>query len=452
MQAGASNLEETENRPNLIHQQGEAPVKPLKKTNEAARRTPRINLPRAPRAELGRVIAGPWLQKPELLLSVHDDFETLRSVWTALEAEADCTAFQTYAWLSTWHRHIGAKQGVEPAVVVGWDRASESEPLFIFPLGLKRGLLGTRLVWLGGEFCDYQAPILAPHFSKSVRGDQFRTLWAEVRAALPEHDIVELDRLPEMVGGQANPFLALGNTTQHASSAHMTRLKPSWAEYYGEKRSSGSKKRDKQKRRKLEEFGAVTLVTPEDPAEIAASVEALIEQKTATFNRMGVANPFDRPGVRDFYMDLATNAETRGLVHVCHLDVGGKIAAANWSVSFGGRYHYVLASYAENEDFAKRGPGMIQLMEIMRHATETGHTEFDFTIGDEAYKDDWCEVEIRLHDHLEAVTVRGWLALFPAVLHRRAKRFIKQTPVLWEAFTRLRAAAGSLPVPGVARA
>lgn len=412
------------------------------------------SVPGGTAGESGQVLRGPWLMKPEVLISVHEELEPLRAAWTALERGGDCTAFQTHAWLSAWQRNIGARRGIRPCIVAGWSAGGggEGRVLFILPLGLKRGLSGTRLVWLGGELCDYQAPLLAADFPRHVRHDQVKALWAEIRAALPHHDIVDLDRLPEMVGAQPNPLLRLGNAAPHPSAAHMTRLKPDWNDYYAGKRSSGSRKRDKQKRRKLEESGAVELVTAETPEDIALTVDALIEQKSLTFARMGIANPFERPGVRDFYMELAANPASRGFIHVCRLEVGGRIAAANWGVSFGGRYHYVLASYAEQEEFARRGPGMIQLMELMRHATETGHSEFDFTIGDEGYKDQWCEVEIPLYDHLEAVTPRGWLALQPAIAYRRAKRFIKQTPVLWEAFTCLRAFAGSLPGRALAQA
>lgn len=399
----------------------------------------------------GRVIDGPWRETPEVLLSVHGEFASLRNVWTALEQTGDCTVFQSYAWLSAWFAHVGKLEGIEPCIVTGWDAGGDGA-LFILPLGIQHGQLGAKLVWLGGGLCDYQGPLLSKAFPHRVRQGRFKALWKQVRQTLPEHDVVELSRMPERIGGQANPFMQLGHISQHASSAHMTRLKPTWDAYYDGKRSSGSKKRDRQKRRKMEEFGATQLVTPTDKAAIARTVEALIEQKSATFARMGVVNMFQKPGVRDFYMALATDATNEGLIHVAHLDVGGKIAAANWGVSFGGRYHYVLASYAEQEDFAKRGPGLIQLMDLMKHATEAGHTEFDFTIGDEGYKADWCEVEVKLYDHLEAETVRGLLTLLPQMAFLKVKRFIKQTPVLWQAFTRLRAAAGSLPGDIVARA
>lgn len=396
----------------------------------------------------GVVVDGPWRASSEIRLSLHGDLASLRADWTALETTGDCTVFQSYAWLSTWFRHVGARQGIEPCIVTGRD-AGDDGALFILPLGLQHGIFGTRLVWLGGCLCDYRGPLLSRTFSQRVRAGQFKAIWRRITAMLPHHDIVELGCMPEKIGRQANPFMQLGRISAHASSAHMTRLKPTWEAYYNAKRSSASKKRDRQKRRKLEEFGSAMLVTPTGKAAIAETVEALIVQKSASFARMGVANPFEQPGVRDFYLALAT--ETDGFIHTCRLDVGDKVAATNWGVSFGGRYYYVLASYAEQEEFAKRGPGVIQLMELMKYATETGHAEFDFTVGDEGYKGDWCEVEIKLYDHLASASALGFLMLLPVTAFLKAKRFIKQTPVLWQAFTRLRAAAGSLPSFGPVR-
>jgi CelD/BcsL family acetyltransferase involved in cellulose biosynthesis len=44
------------------------------------------------------------------------------------------------------------------------------------------------------------------------------------------------------------------------------------------------------------------------------------------------------------------------------------------------------------------GPGAAHLMEIMARAIERGCTIFDFTIGDEPYKRDWCEERQALYD------------------------------------------------------
>ena len=378
--------------------------------------------------------------RPQVLISIHEEIEPLKAVWQTLEKTGDCTAFQTYAWISAWQRHIGTKQGVKPAIVVGWD--SEGGALFILPLGIENGLICHKLAWLGGDLCDYNAPLLSKAFPRHVSPAQFPALWDGIRETLPTHHIVTLGRMPERVGEQANPMMTLGGLRRNASSAHMTMLKEDWESYYGEKRSSGSKKRDKQKRRKTEELGAVSLVTPESTEEKLRSLDILMEQKSVTFARMGVANLFDKPGYRDFYRDLVGNPDAEGMIEVNHLAVGDTVAAANWGVSFGGRYHYVLASYDENCDAARFGPGMIQLMELMERASANGHTVFDFTIGDEGYKDQWCETEISLFDHVEPNNLVGWLGLGPRIAYLEAKRFIKQTPVLWQGFTRLRAAKG----------
>ena len=78
----------------------------------------------------------------------------------------------------------------------------------------------------------------------------------------------------------------------------------------------------------------------------------------------------------------------------------------------------------------------------MRYAIEHGCREFDFTIGDEPYKRDWCDIEIKLYDHRSAATVRGWLAVLPAIAFSRVKRVIKQTPFLWRLFVKTRARLG----------
>jgi CelD/BcsL family acetyltransferase involved in cellulose biosynthesis len=378
--------------------------------------------------------------RPEVLISLHDDFEPLKNVWQKLEREGDATPFQSYVWLSAWQRHIGTTRRIKPAIVVGWDSAGGA--LFILPLGIEQGIVLNRLVWLGDGLGDYQGPLLGKDFSRQVSAAQFPALWDDIRGLLPSHQIVTLGRMPERIGGQANPFMVLGNMRRHASSAHLTMLKEDWASYYGEKRSSGSKKRDKQKRRKTEELGEVRFVTPARAEERLATLEALVAQKSVAFARMGVANIFEKPGHLDFYRALAADPDAQELLHVSHLMVGNSVAAASCGLSMGGSYFYILASYDEAAEAARFGPGVIHLMELMSHATETGHRVFDFTIGDEAYKENWCEVEVPLFDYFEPNTLAGWVSVGPQIVFLQAKRFIKQSPVLWQGFTRLRAAIG----------
>jgi len=44
-------------------------------------------------------------------------------------------------------------------------------------------------------------------------------------------------------------------------------------------------------------------------------------------------------------------------------------------------------------------------------------------------------------DHLAAATLRGCVAVVLTLAYRSGKRFIKRTPALWQAFSKVRAIA-----------
>jgi CelD/BcsL family acetyltransferase involved in cellulose biosynthesis len=261
-----------------------------------------------------------------------------------------------------------------------------------------------------------------------------------------KHDVVELTQMPEMVGAQANPFVQL-QVGLNPSGAHLTQLAGAWDEFYTARRSSGTRRRDRTKLKRLAEHGEVRLVDPTDMADIARTLETLIDQKSQAFARMGVQNLFARPGYRDFFLDLATSPRTRHLVHVSRLEVGTNWAAVNLGLTFRDTYYHVLASYGDGE-VARFGPGAAHLRDLLRRAIGLGFRRFDFTIGDERYKFEWSDTEMQLYDHVAAATFRGWPQVFLALAFRRLKRLIKQSPVLWRSFSLLRAKSASLRPPG----
>src|SRR5581483_7850814 len=285
--------------------------------------------------------------------------------------------------------------GVVPAIVTG---RRNGRLLFLMALAVEPGRIVRRLVWHASGVCDYNAPLLAPEFARAVGKDRFPALFARVRDALRRSglrfDAVVLEKMPETLGAQPNPFMALA-TTLNPSGAYLTRLGRDWDSFYLEKRSSATRRRDRTKRKRLGDIGEVRYVVPAGTDEIVSSMTTLIEQKSRAFARMGVPNLFARPGYREFFLDYATGDETRAIAHVSRLDVGDCRAALNFALMFRGRYYHVLASY-DGGEVAKFGPGAAHLHELMRHAIEHGCTEFDFTIGDEPYKRDWSDTELAL--------------------------------------------------------
>src|SRR5262245_27925621 len=99
----------------------------------------------------------------DLRLSVSGDLSALEQEWRAFEQRADCTAFQSFDWLSIWQQCVGERTGVAPAVVTG--RNGSGDLLFILPLATRRSRLARELTFLGRDLGDYNAPLLAPHFA-----------------------------------------------------------------------------------------------------------------------------------------------------------------------------------------------------------------------------------------------------------------------------------------------
>jgi D-aspartate ligase len=386
---------------------------------------------------------------PDLGVVIHDNLEAVESEWRRFEDIADCTAFQSFDWLATWHRHIGRPDGVRPVIVVG--SYADGETAFILPLAIAPKLGSKRLCWFGQEQCDYNAPLLARDFSQRVSPERFLAAWRALRGQMQRdpglrHDWIELEKMPQMIGAQINPFMSL-DVTANASGAHLTQLGDDWEKFYFAKRTSATRRRDRAKRRHMSEYGEIRFVTATEVDDARRTLETLIDQKHRAFARRGIRDIFARPGLREFFLDLASNPKIRHRFHISRVEVGDTWAAANFAILFGDCYYHVLASYEDDAAVSHYGPGALHLRELLAHAIKLGLRRFDFTIGDEPYKDEWSDTSVKLYDHSAATTWRGWPVSAASTARRRLKRFVKQTPAIWKFVSRLRAAVGALLHP-----
>jgi CelD/BcsL family acetyltransferase involved in cellulose biosynthesis len=381
-----------------------------------------------------------------IALTVCTDITAIAGEWRAFQRQADCTVFQTVEWMETWQCHIGAGKDVRPAIVAG--RGKDGELLFIFPLATQPAGLARELVWLGSELCDFNAPLLAPQFSQAVHPAAFKRLWRSIADGIQReprlrYDLINLEKMPAMIGGQQNPMLSIG-VALNPSGAYETAISSDWETFYTAARSSSTRRRDRSKRNHLAEMGEVRLFTPDQPKDIETSLGILMQQKARSFARMGIGNMFAKPGYREFYTALATAPQSQHLVHVSELKVGARAAAANLGLTFRDRYYYVLASYDDDEQVSRWGPGAAHLHELMRYAIEHGFKTFDFTIGDESYKRDWCDQSRPLYDYIASASMTGSLIALRIRLAHWLKRSIKQSPFLWSTFSKYRALAGAV--------
>lgn len=361
----------------------------------------------------------------------------LEPVWREFERTAVGHVFQTYDFTSAWCSHVARARGVDP--VVATVEAQDGRMLALLPLGVRRRA-GTRTVeWLGGEQADYHSGLYSPEFLTRLSVDRtaFDAFVKDVIAAIGGADLLHFVQMPAEQGKTTNPFL-LGPTYPNANGAHATRLLPDWETYYAAKRKSGWRRTDRSKERRFAELGEITFDIATDAATTDEILAALFEQKRLGLARIGVDDMFAPHGVREFYRQIAHDRlEGKGYALLSALRCGGAIAATSLGFAYRGTYYYVLHSY-DLDTFAEHSPGRQLMYRLMRWCFENGIEIFDFTIGDEGYKDNWCEISLQLVDAAMPLTARGSMASRVLRVREQAKRRIKADPTLWSATVKVR--------------
>src|SRR5262249_21105096 len=175
-------------------------------------------------------------------LTVQSELREIEADWKAFERAADCTVFQVFDWLAAWQRHVGARNGTVPVIVLGRD--AHGKLLFILQLAIETRGLVRHLTWLGTGLCDYNAPLPAAHFSDHAGSRRFAELWQHIVRLLRtdarfQFDLIDLQQMPETIGAQRNPFLGLSVLT-NPSGAHIANLSGDWEQFYGAKRSAST--------------------------------------------------------------------------------------------------------------------------------------------------------------------------------------------------------------------
>ena len=114
--------------------------------------------------------------------------------------------------------------------------------------------------------------------------------------------------------------------------------------------------------------------------ESRCAIETMFEQRAARFKAMGVADPFKRDKLLDFYHD-AIRPES-GLdvrLHVLRLD--GEIVAIRYNVVHGDRMFCLISSMSTEPSIQGGSPGKQCLLRVMQTVFDAGFRVFDMGAG-----------------------------------------------------------------------
>ncbi len=335
-------------------------------------------------------------------LTVHRHFETAKDMWTRFERNAELYVFQSYDWLYTWHDLIGRKNSISPRIVIL--RNNDDRVVLILPLCIITKGLTKYLTWLGGKLADYHCPILCRNFSETEYGEHFDELWPMITSQLGGYDIIYLDKQPETINGQANPMLGLSKEIHEYSFS--VNIKGSWDDFYKRVRKSRLRADSRRKKRRLSELGELKFVIINDAERIKEIVQKMIEQKRRRYDETFSTDLFADNSVRKFFHRAAESKSLKNVIQVSALICGKTIVATHWGMMKDKRFYWYMPSF-ESGKWHNYSSGRLLLENLLEWSFENGVEIFDFTIGGERYKHEWCDQQMKLFRHIEPIGFKG---------------------------------------------
>ena len=362
----------------------------------------------------------------DIELTVSGDVSTCCSRWTALQADAATTVFQTYEWVNAWQSCVGAAAGVRPVIVTG--SRKDGTTAFILPFGLVRKQGCAVLTWLSAPHANYGGALFHREFVEAD-AHRFGGLWQRVIHVLPRLDAIVLSDQPSELHGFINPFVQTKTITS-ADRSHMLELKLSYDALVREKFSSRTRRRMGQNNRKLEGNGRGKRKCATAAKEILRVSDTMFEQKRRQLRARGIADPFDTAFKAFFHRFALCGSDGTGPLRCYYLEYDGEIVATNFGAVHGGVYYGLITTMDEGR-LDNMSPGAMTMNFAIEASCAEGLAVFDFSAGEAEYKSRWADHTVELFETHVPMTVRGRLFCAAERMRIALKRRIKNTPALW---------------------
>jgi CelD/BcsL family acetyltransferase involved in cellulose biosynthesis len=363
-------------------------------------------------------------------IEAFDDLAVAEPFWRALERDdAWATPYQRFDLLAAWHRHVGAKEGIVPFIVIGFDTAGQ--PLFLWPFGRKRMGPITLAGFLGSKHASFNIGLWRRDLATAVSEADIRSLLARIGAGRDPVDLLALYSQPLTWAGIANPFAALPRQLSPEDGSCLAM--PGAGGIEGAI-SPGMVSRLRTKERKLKKLAGYRYIQADSAADIDRLLDAFFALKAVHMRAQGLTNVFADPGVAAFVRQAChiRLAGGRPLIEIHALEGDGEVLALFGAVVDQYRFSAMFNSYTLSQH-ARHSPGLILLQHMIGACAARGARSFDIGVGRAHYKSFFCKEPEPLFDTFVALTPRGQLAAPAFRATFLAKRMIKTKPALWAA-------------------
>jgi CelD/BcsL family acetyltransferase involved in cellulose biosynthesis len=335
------------------------------------------------------------------------------------------TPFQDPRWLDAWYEAFAGVDDVEPLIAIISDAAT-SEPAALLPL-IRREQNGIRIVEFADlALTDYNAPVLgiaSPRDAKAAR-----RLWRDLLAALRRlpggADLIRLRKMPIDLDGRSNPLALLDGAGPCPLNGNVVTAGDDFDKWRYSLERTVRKELERSWRVFTREPAAAfqIVIDPNDALRVLSTMES---QQGARMQHLGLNFILNDETCAAFYRHLVGENLRSGYAVLSALTVGEEVVAALLGIRSGSRYVMVRISNA-GEKWSNCSPGRLIIERTMAALHRDGVRQFDFSIGNYAYKRRFGVTPLALADITAAL---GWRGI-PCVLRDRAARGLRRYPRL----------------------
>ena len=335
------------------------------------------------------------------------------------------TPFQHPRWVAAWYDAFATAAGIEPLIAVITD-ASTGEPAALLPLIRRRQNNIGIVEFADLDLTDYNAPLLgtaAPRDAKAARA-----LWRDLLTALrrlPDGaDLIRLRKVAVDLDGRPNPLALLDEAGPCSLNGNIVAT--------GEDYDAWRYTLEKTVRKELERSWRVFTRDPAAGFEIVTDNNKALRilsttevQQGTRMQSLGLNFILNDETCAAFYRNLVRDGVGDGYAVVTALTVGDEVVATLLGIRCGARYVMIRISNA-GDKWSNCSPGRLIIERTMAALHKDGVREFDFSVGNYAYKRRFGVTRLPLVDVSAALSWRG----LPYALRDRAARELRSYPKL----------------------
>lgn len=350
-------------------------------------------------------------------IAIHDNIEPLAEHWRKLEAEGCCSVFQSYDWLSVWYE-VTSRHGLAETLILTARRSGAQSPEVILPLCRLRRRGYREVTFPDILVGDFAGPLFVPDAFDETGA--VHSLWKAILRTLPACDVVHLTKIAPTIGAAPNPLLQLRGLVPFPSRVWGLPLRPGSGAVPDLVPEAVLASVDKRRAALERKHGRIVTWT-EDPEQLPKLYEELVALRTERSERIGRDEALHIDVWREFYAMLAARRHERMRSIVVRIEIEGRVIATFFGVVYGKAVHYLLPTFAMKK-WSRYTPGFQLIVDALEMSSARGYEYFDFTIGDEPYKEAFGASPSPLCEIMAPTSLRGRLPYAIWLLKLRLRR------------------------------